>query len=291
MKNYDAWLLENKILNDEYFINEAETYSDYPSAAVNNAKKALKWKKEHGDEVKAGTEVGWKRANQLANKEKLSRDVVSRMAQFNRHRKNSKIDPKYKDEPWKDRGYVAWLLWGGDAGVDWAINKMAEINENIILNDKLLNEASRAEKNFIKQEIQFRNEIKRQLNDPGVESIIKPKLRELLQQSNDIINDHNLRVKIDKQLRMFKIQRKLGILNIVEKIKLYSDLLTPLLIPLGLTAIIALSNARKNYIKRKRMEKLLNDIQDPDEKEKLYNEYKKLTKDELKALQKLKKEV
>ena len=43
------------------------------------------------------------------------------MAAFNRHRKNSAINPKYKDTPWKDNGYVAWLGWGGDAGVDWAM--------------------------------------------------------------------------------------------------------------------------------------------------------------------------
>jgi hypothetical protein len=71
--------------------------------------------------------VGWQRAHQLAKGEALSEDVVSRMAQFNRHRKNSKIAPEFKDEPWKDRGYVAWLIWGGDEGVDWAMEKMDKI--------------------------------------------------------------------------------------------------------------------------------------------------------------------
>ena len=52
------------------------------------------------------------------------------MAQFNRHRKNSKINPEYKDTPWKDNGYIAWLIWGGDAGVDWALAKMDEIRKN-----------------------------------------------------------------------------------------------------------------------------------------------------------------
>ena len=50
-----------------------QTFNDYPDAAVNNAKKALRWRKEHGrDQVKGGTPVGWARANQLANREKLS---------------------------------------------------------------------------------------------------------------------------------------------------------------------------------------------------------------------------
>jgi hypothetical protein len=116
---------------NESVVNEAEeTYKDYPAAAKANAKKAIKWKDEHGrEEVKGGTAVGWARAHQLAKGEALSRDVVSRMAQFNRHRKNSKIKPELKDEPWKDNGYIAWLIWGGDQGVDWAIKKMEEINK------------------------------------------------------------------------------------------------------------------------------------------------------------------
>lgn len=114
----------------EDFINEAEeTYNDYPAAAKENAKKALDWRDQYGrDEVTAGTPVGWQRANQLAKGEAVSRDVVSRMAQFNRHRKNSKIAPEHKSEPWKDNGYVAFLIWGGEEGVDWAIKKMDEIN-------------------------------------------------------------------------------------------------------------------------------------------------------------------
>ena len=106
----------------------AETYTDYPESATNNAKKALAWKEKYGrGEVKGGTSVGWTRANQLAKGEALSRDVVARMAQFNRHRKNSKVDPKFKSTPWKDNGYVAWLIWGGTSGVDWAIKKMEQI--------------------------------------------------------------------------------------------------------------------------------------------------------------------
>ena len=115
----------------EESLNEAEeTYNDYPAAAKENAKKALDWRDKYGrDEVTAGTPVGWQRANQLAKGEKLSQDVVSRMAQFNRHRKNSKIAPEHKSTPWKDNGYVAWLIWGGDEGVDWAMKKMDEIKK------------------------------------------------------------------------------------------------------------------------------------------------------------------
>ena len=62
-------------------INEAESYTDYPAAATKNAQKALDWREKYGrDEITAGTPVGWQRANQLAKKEPISADVVSRMA-------------------------------------------------------------------------------------------------------------------------------------------------------------------------------------------------------------------
>ena len=107
---------------------KAEMYDDYPQTATNNAKRMIEWREKYGrDVVKGGTEVGWQRANQLANREAISADVVSRMAQFNRHRDNATIADEYKDEPWKDRGFFAWNLWGGTAGVDWAIEKMEEL--------------------------------------------------------------------------------------------------------------------------------------------------------------------
>jgi HK97 family phage portal protein len=112
-------------------IIKAETYNNYPQSATNNAKRMIEWRYKYGrDVVTAGTEVGWRRASQLANRENISLDVVKRMAQFNRHRENAKIDPRYKGEPWKDNGYVAWNLWGGTAGVDWAIREVNKLKDN-----------------------------------------------------------------------------------------------------------------------------------------------------------------
>lgn len=113
----------------ESVLNEEDTWNDYPAAAKKNAQMAIDWKEKYGrDEVDAGTPVGWARAHQLAKGENLSTDTVKRMAAFNRHRKNSSIKPELKETPWKDRGYVAWLIWGGDEGVDWAIEKSKEID-------------------------------------------------------------------------------------------------------------------------------------------------------------------
>ena len=120
--------------HDEY-LNAVEnqkelkaSYNDYPQSASNNAKRMIEWREKYGrDEVTAGTAVGWQRASSLSKRESLSAETVGRMAAFNRHKKNSTVDPKFKDTPWKDNGYVAWNLWGGTSGVNWAIKKMESI--------------------------------------------------------------------------------------------------------------------------------------------------------------------
>ena len=120
--------------HDEYLSaveNQKElkaSYNDYPQSATNNAKRMIEWRVKYGrDEVRGGTSVGWQRASSLSKRESLSAKTVGKMAAFNRHKKNSSVDPKYKDTPWKDNGYVAWNLWGGTSGVNWAIKKMESI--------------------------------------------------------------------------------------------------------------------------------------------------------------------
>jgi hypothetical protein len=98
---------------------QGRTYTP-PKAAQENAKKVLRWREEHPDEIKGMTRVGWTRANQLASGKNLSLDTIKRMSQFARHRQNAEIAPEYKGTPWKDAGYVAWLGWGGDEGIAWA---------------------------------------------------------------------------------------------------------------------------------------------------------------------------
>ena len=113
----------------EFVSEEAKTFKP-PAGAASAAKKALKWREEHGDEVKAGTRVGWTRANQLADREELSLETVKRMHSFfSRHKGNEKVSAENKDTPWKDNGAVAWLLWGGDAGAKWA-EKIVQNNDD-----------------------------------------------------------------------------------------------------------------------------------------------------------------
>jgi hypothetical protein len=97
------------------------SYNDYPKAAILNAQQALNIRNKY--KLSCGTPVGWARANQLASAENITRDTISRMASFERHRQNSKGDPK------KDCGALMWLAWGGDEGIEWAQKKLKQIDE------------------------------------------------------------------------------------------------------------------------------------------------------------------
>lgn len=109
-------LLQIKQMILENELELQETYNDYPESASNNAKKAIKYKEENGSDC--GTQVGWTRARQLANREKISRETIGRMASFKRHQQN-------KDVPYDEGcGGIMWDAWGGASGINWAINKM-----------------------------------------------------------------------------------------------------------------------------------------------------------------------
>ena len=100
---------------------ELESYNDYPDGAVNNAKRAVEYKEKNGSSC--GTRVGWTRAGQLARREKISRDTISRMASFKRHQ-------QHKDVPYADGcGGIVYDCWGGSAGVNWAISKLKELDK------------------------------------------------------------------------------------------------------------------------------------------------------------------
>lgn len=112
------------VCQSQWKTEKEDTYNDYPQAATNNAKRALKWKEENGSSC--GTPVGWTRASQLANREKLSRDTIARMASFKRHQQN-------KDVPYSEGcGGIMWDAWGGTAGIEWAIRKLDELDRKAL---------------------------------------------------------------------------------------------------------------------------------------------------------------
>ena len=111
-------------------IDKADTYSNYPQTASNNAKRMIEWREKYGSEVRAGTPTGWRRASMLASRAPLTIDMLNRMKSFfARHDGNQTIADRYKDTPWRDNGYVAWNLWGGTAMRDWVNKKLNQIND------------------------------------------------------------------------------------------------------------------------------------------------------------------
>jgi hypothetical protein len=101
----------------------SDTYNDYPKSATENACRALKYKEKENPDC--GTLVGWRRANQLCNRDKISVDTIGRMASFKRHQ-------QHKDIPYDEGcGGLMWDAWGGTEGVEWAIRKMEWVNHNM----------------------------------------------------------------------------------------------------------------------------------------------------------------
>jgi cation transport regulator ChaB len=113
---------------------EKQTYQP-PESARNNARRVLRWREEHGDEVRGMTAVGWARARQLASGKPVSRATVARMSAFNRHRQNAAVAAEYQGTPWRDAGHVAWLGWGGTTGVDWARGVMGSLAKRMMNDD------------------------------------------------------------------------------------------------------------------------------------------------------------
>jgi hypothetical protein len=106
-----------------------ESYTDYPESARNAAKRALDWAEKNGW-GSCGTPVGKARANQLAKGEAISEETISRMASFARHL-------QYKDVPYSEGcGGLMVDAWGGQAGIEWASNKLEKINKTNLSKQK-----------------------------------------------------------------------------------------------------------------------------------------------------------
>jgi len=102
-----------------------------PAEVRANAKRGLELREKHG---RGGTEVGVARARDLSNGASISLDTIHRMVSyFARHEVDKQGEGWGKDSA----GYIAWLLWGGDAGRSWAnrISKENEKKDKAIMND------------------------------------------------------------------------------------------------------------------------------------------------------------
>jgi len=85
-----------------------------PAAVRSNAARGLELRAKHN---RGGTAVGVARGRDLSNGTSVSLDTIKRMnSYFARH----EVDKKGEGWGVDSAGYIAWLLWGGDAGWSWA---------------------------------------------------------------------------------------------------------------------------------------------------------------------------
>ena len=98
-----------------------ESYSDYPDAVKNNAKRGLELNEAVNN--KCATQVGKVRAQQLAQGKPVSEDTIKRMYSY-----LSRAEEYYDENDTKACGTISYLLWGGLAAKRWAESKLKELD-------------------------------------------------------------------------------------------------------------------------------------------------------------------
>ena len=88
-----------------------------PMEVAEAAEKGLKLRSQFR---RGGTMIGVARARDLKNRKSIPDQTVRRMVSyFHRHKVDQRAD-NFGDDENPSTGYIAWLLWGGDAGQKWA---------------------------------------------------------------------------------------------------------------------------------------------------------------------------
>tara|TARA_R100001224_G_scaffold102973_1_gene75464 strand:+ start:107 stop:1045 length:939 start_codon:yes stop_codon:yes gene_type:complete len=100
---------------------EYESYSDYPEAVKNNAKRGIELNEKNNN--KCATQVGKIRAKQLSQGKPVSKETIKRMYSY-----LSRADEYYNESDKKACGTISYLLWGGKAALRWSKSKMKELD-------------------------------------------------------------------------------------------------------------------------------------------------------------------
>ena len=92
-----------------------------------NARLGLRLREKFG---RGGTEVGVRRAHQLADRRPLDpTDIKSMYSYFARH----EVDKNSTKHRWgslenPSPGFIAWLLWGGEEGKEWITRQRRQLS-------------------------------------------------------------------------------------------------------------------------------------------------------------------
>ena len=100
---------------------ELDSYSDYPDAVSNNAKRGIELNEKVNN--KCATQVGKVRAQQLAQGKAVTVETIKRMFSY-----LSRAQEYYDEGNSEACGTISYLLWGGKAGLRWAGSKLRELD-------------------------------------------------------------------------------------------------------------------------------------------------------------------
>ena len=101
-------------------VEELESYTDYPDAVKNNAKRGIELNNKVNN--KCATDVGKIRAQQLAQGKPISEQTIKRMYSY-----LSRAEEYYDESNTEACGTISYLLWGGKAAKRWAESKLKEL--------------------------------------------------------------------------------------------------------------------------------------------------------------------
>ncbi len=94
---------------------------------ASNAARGLELRRKYG---RGGTAVGVARARDIKNRKELSPRTIRRMVSYFARHEVDKDSPNWPTDKngRHSNGYIAWLLWGGDAGRAWANARSNELD-------------------------------------------------------------------------------------------------------------------------------------------------------------------
>jgi hypothetical protein len=97
-----------------------------PKAVQENAREGLRLREAHGF---GGTDVGEHMAEQLAAGGAVTAEEARHIAHYFPRHAHDNLDETGKDGGRPSRGYIAWLLWGGDEGRAWSEKAVAKLDQ------------------------------------------------------------------------------------------------------------------------------------------------------------------
>ena len=121
--------------NDNYFnadvkvlnsvkIENFQSYDDYPQSVSEAAERGIRLNEEVGN--KCATQTGKVRAQQLANREPISEETITRMYSY-----LSRAAEYYDPSDTEACGTISYLLWGGEPALSWSERKLKQIREDM----------------------------------------------------------------------------------------------------------------------------------------------------------------